>query len=34
MNHSLEKIRSQVQHNCHIADARHGGDYTMCTYLL
>ncbi|WP_419604302.1 Sfum_1244 family protein [Thiolapillus sp.] len=34
MNHSLEKIRSQVQHNCHIADARHGGDYTICTYLL
>ncbi|WP_457667866.1 Sfum_1244 family protein [Thiolapillus sp.] len=34
MNHSLEKIRDQVQHNCHIADARHGGDYTMCTYLL
>jgi len=34
MNHSLEEIRRQVQHNCHIADARHGGDYTMCTYLL
>ena len=34
MNRSLEKVRDQVQYNCHIADARHGGDYTMCTYLL
>ncbi len=34
MNRSVEKIRQQVQHNCHIADARHGGDFTMCTYLL
>jgi len=23
-----------VQHNCHIADARHAGDYTLCVYLL
>ncbi len=34
MNHCLENIRRQVQTNCHIADARHAGDYTMCTYLL
>ena len=34
MNHSLEKICIQAQHNCHIADALHGGDYTMCAYLL
>lgn len=34
MNRSVENICLQVQHNCHIADARHGGDYTMCTYLL
>ncbi|WP_456404030.1 Sfum_1244 family protein [Thiolapillus sp.] len=34
MNLSLEKICSQVQRNCHIADAHHGGDYGMCTYLL
>ncbi|WP_457673097.1 Sfum_1244 family protein [Thiolapillus sp.] len=34
MNRSVEKIRQQVQYNCHIADARHGGDFTMCTYLL
>ena len=23
-----------VQHNCHIADARHAADMTLCTYLL
>lgn len=23
-----------VQRNCHIADARHAGDYTLCIYLL
>lgn len=23
-----------VQHNCHIADARHAADLTLCTYLL
>lgn len=23
-----------VQYNCHVADARHGGELTMCTYLL
>lgn len=23
-----------VQRNCHIADARHAGDYTLCVYLL
>jgi len=34
MNHSLQKICEQVQYNCHVADARHGGDFTMCTYLL
>lgn len=34
MNLSLEKTCLQVQRNCHIADAHHGGDYGMCTYLL
>lgn len=34
MNRYVETISRQVQNNCHIADARHGGDYTMCTYLL
>ncbi|OQX10914.1 MAG: hypothetical protein BWK73_19025 [Thiothrix lacustris] len=23
-----------IQRNCHIADARHAGDYTLCVYLL
>ncbi len=30
----LEPLRQAVQYNCHIADARHAGDYTLCTYLL
>ena len=34
MNPSLERTRQSVQYNCHVADARHGGDFTMCTYLL
>ena len=34
MNHSQEIICQSVQYNCHIADARHAEDYTMCTYLL
>jgi hypothetical protein len=25
---------NQVQHNCHIADARHGTDFGLCTYLM
>jgi len=23
-----------VQHNCHVADARHGGEFTLCVYLM
>jgi len=30
----LEEIRLSVQHNCHIADARHGSEYGLCTYLM
>ncbi len=30
----LQDIVNTVQHNCHIADARHAGDYTLCVYLL
>jgi len=30
----LEALRKAVQHNCHIADARHAADLGMCTYLL
>ena len=29
----LQLIQS-VQHNCHISDAKHAGDYTLCVYLL
>ncbi len=29
-----EALVQAVQHNCHIADARHAGDLTLCTYLL
>ncbi len=27
-------LQQSVQHNCHIADALHAGDYTMCVYLM
>lgn len=31
---SFKTLIETVQHNCHIADARHAGDYTLCVYLL
>jgi len=31
---NLEQIRTCVQLNCHIADARHGSSYGLCTYLM
>ncbi len=31
---SLNSLVTTVQKNCHIADARHAGDYTLCVYLL
>jgi len=31
---NLERIRTRVQLNCNIADARHGSSYGLCTYLL
>jgi hypothetical protein len=34
MDKELQQIIESVQHNCHIADARHAGDYTLCIYLL
>jgi len=34
MDNQLKQIIDTVQHNCHIADARHAGDYTLCIYLL
>jgi len=30
----LQDLSARVQHNCHISDARHGGDYQMCTFLM
>ena len=29
-----ERLISAVQANCHVADARHASDLTLCTYLL
>ena len=29
-----KKLVKTIQHNCHIADARYAGDYTLCVYLL
>jgi hypothetical protein len=31
---ALKQLCCAVQRNCHISDARHGGDYGLCTYLL
>lgn len=30
----IQTIIDSVQHNCHISDARHAGNYTLCVYLL
>ncbi|MFN3398563.1 MAG: Sfum_1244 family protein, partial [Sulfurimicrobium sp.] len=30
----LSSLRATVQRNCHISDARHARNYTLCTYLL
>ncbi len=34
MEPDLQSLLSAVQRNCHISDARHAGDYTLCVYLL
>ena len=34
MKEKYADLIQTVQHNCHIADARHAGDYTLCVYLL
>lgn len=34
MNEDIKQLAATVQHNCHIADSRHAGDYTLCVYLL
>lgn len=30
----MQQLAETIQTNCHIADARHAGDYTLCVYLL
>lgn len=31
---NYQDVIDKVQHNCHIADARFAGEYTLCIYLL
>lgn len=33
-NAQLAELKSTVQHNCHISDARFGGQHTLCIFLL
>lgn len=30
----VQTLAQTVQRNCHISDARHGGDYSLCVYLM
>jgi hypothetical protein len=30
----IQRLTNAVQLNCHISDARHAGNYTLCVYLL
>ncbi|MDX2507407.1 MAG: hypothetical protein QNL62_23425 [Gammaproteobacteria bacterium] len=34
MKNILATLSERVQHNCHITDATHAGQYTLCIYLL
>ena len=34
MHATLESLSATVQRNCHISDALHARDYTLCVYLL
>jgi len=34
MELKLNELQQYVQHNCHISDATHAGNYTLCIYLL
>ena len=31
---AVRDLARAVQHNCHISDARHGADYSLCVYLM
>lgn len=33
-SHQVQALTETVQRNCHISDARHGGDYSLCVYLM
>ncbi|WP_462321178.1 Sfum_1244 family protein [Halochromatium sp.] len=32
--YQVQTLAETVQRNCHISDARHGGDYSLCIYLM
>lgn len=34
MTVDIKALSATVQHNCHISDARHARDYSLCIYLL
>ena len=34
MNSKYKQLEQRVQRNCHVSDARHAGNYTLCIYLL
>ena len=34
MSHDTQQLQETVQRNCHIADASHAADYTLCIYLM
>ncbi len=34
MSDPIDALRGIVQTNCHVVDARHAADYTLCIYLL
>lgn len=34
MSVDIKALSATVQHNCHISDARHARDYSLCIYLL
>ena len=34
MSISLPQLQATVQKNCHISDALHAGNYTLCIYLM
>jgi hypothetical protein len=31
---TIRELAQAVQHNCHISDAHHGADYSLCVYLM